>query len=92
MPTYWLHVHFERPTVQTFTFFKFLFQVLDLLLKLPQQSVLGVLVDSGLVLDVFSSVSVAQGANGLVIVVVCRAYVGALVGWTFRQLNKIFNG
>lgn len=81
--THWLNVHIKLPAGQLFTFFQFFLQVLDLLLKLPQQSVLGILVDSGLVLDVFSSVSVAQGANGLIVVVVCRPYVGTLVGWTF---------
>lgn len=75
----------KYPISQLFTFFQFFFQVLYLLLKLSQQSVLGIFVDSGFVLDVFSSVSVAQGANGLIVVVVCRAYVCTLVGWKLYE-------
>lgn len=64
----------------SFTFFQFLFQLLDLFLKLPQQSILWILVDSGFVLDVFSPVSVAQGTDGLIVVVVRRADICTLVG------------
>lgn len=37
---------------------------------------LGVLIDAWLVLDVLGSVGIAQCADGLVVVVVSRAYVG----------------
>ena len=37
---------------------------------------LGILIDARLVLDVLGSVGVAQRADGLIIVVVSRAYVG----------------
>ena len=60
------------------TFLQLLLEVLDLLLELPQQCVLGVLVDAGLVLDVLGAVGVAQCADGLVVIVVRRADVRTL--------------
>ena len=49
-----------------------LLELLNLLLILPEQRVLGVLVNLGLVLDLFGTVGVAQRAEGLVVVVVGR--------------------
>ena len=49
---------------------KELLQLLNLLLVLPEHRVLGILVNLGLVLDVFRPVGVAQGAERLVVVVV----------------------
>mmetsp|Transcript_27414 Transcript_27414/g.78760 ORF Transcript_27414/g.78760 Transcript_27414/m.78760 type:complete len:483 (-) Transcript_27414:666-2114(-) len=49
----------------------------DLVLELADHRVLGVLVDLGLVLDALRPVGVAQGAQGLVIVVVDGAYASA---------------
>lgn len=51
-------------------------QVLDLLLILSEQSILGVLVDAGPVLDALGPVGVAQSAQGFLIVVVSRGETG----------------
>lgn len=51
-------------------------QLLDLLLILSEQSILGVLIDTGPVLDALCPVGIAQRAQALLIVVVCRGETG----------------
>lgn len=52
------------------------FEALNLALELSQHGVLRILVDVGLVGDVFGPVGIAQRAQRLFIVVACWAYVG----------------
>lgn len=66
-------------TAELITFLQFLLKLLNLLLKLAQQSILRILIDPGFVLDVFSPIGVAKGTDGLIIVIVCRAYICTLV-------------
>ena len=47
-------------------------QLLDFLLIFLKKSIFGVLVDTRLVLDGFCSISVVQGTQGLLVVVISR--------------------
>lgn len=53
-------------------------ELLDFLLILPQQGILRIFIDSGIVLDVLGPVGIPQGADGLVEVIVRWADVGNL--------------
>lgn len=61
-----------------FTFLQFFLELIDLLLKLAQHGVFRVFIDSGLIPDVLCTVSIAQGADGLVVIVICWSNVCAL--------------
>lgn len=60
------------------TFLQLFLELFDLLLKLAQECVFGVFIYSRFILDVLRTVSVAQGADGLVVVVVCWSDVCTL--------------
>lgn len=60
------------------TFFQFFLELFNFLLKLAQQCVLGVLVNSGLILNIFGTVGVTESTDGLVVVVICGADVCTL--------------
>lgn len=62
----------------TRTFLQLFTEFFDLLLELSQQCVLWILIDLGLVLDILSSVGVAESTNGLIVVVISWSYVGNL--------------
>lgn len=62
----------------TRTFVQLFTEFFDLLLELSQQCVLWILIDLGFVLDILSSVGIAESANGLIVVVISWSYVGNL--------------
>lgn len=60
------------------TFFQFFLEIFNFLLKLTQQCILGVLINPGLILDVFGTVGVTECTDGFIVVVICWADVCTL--------------
>ena len=60
------------------TFFQFFLELFNFLLKLAQQCILGVHINSGLILDIFGTVSITESADGFIVVVICWADVCTL--------------
>lgn len=76
------------------TFLQLFSEFFDLLLELSQQSVLWILIDLGFVLDILSSVGIAESTNGLIVVVISWSYVGNLkfqinIKWYHLKLTSI---
>lgn len=63
---------------ESLTFFQFFLKLFNFLLELAEHSILGILINPGLVLYVLGSVCIPESADGLIVVVVCWSDVCTL--------------
>lgn len=63
---------------ESLTFFQFFLKLFNFFLELAEHSILGILINPGLVLYVLGSVCISESADGLIIVVVCWSNVCTL--------------
>lgn len=63
---------------ESLTFFQFFLKLFNFFLELAEHSILGILINPGLVLYVLGSVCIPESADGLIVVIVCWSNVCTL--------------
>lgn len=61
------------------TFLQLFFKLFNFFLKLTEQGILGIFINSGLILDVFGTVGISECADSLIIIIVCRTNICTLL-------------